>query len=166
MATRQYNIFHPSKLWKAKFFILCDVPFLVRLQGKFNWNWSVFRSERFNLPESKKGPHFGQSLPVELITGSPSPSPQGQKITQMQNLPYVGPKRQSPHPMVGKHLSKASLLIGSPCVAALMFLALTLFGNVYESYEASWELLNDPLLQLMVRCFLIWHMAILSPLPS
>ena len=28
-------IFHLSKLWKAKFFILCDVVFLVRLQGKF-----------------------------------------------------------------------------------------------------------------------------------
>ena len=27
-------IFHLSKLWKAKFFILCDVTFLVRLQGK------------------------------------------------------------------------------------------------------------------------------------
>ena len=28
-------IFDLSKLWKAKFFILCDVIFLVRLQGKF-----------------------------------------------------------------------------------------------------------------------------------
>ena len=28
-------IFHLSKLLKAKFFILCDVIFLVRLQGKF-----------------------------------------------------------------------------------------------------------------------------------
>ena len=28
-------IFHLSKRWKAKFFILCDVIFLVRLQGKF-----------------------------------------------------------------------------------------------------------------------------------
>ena len=28
-----------SKLWKAKFFILCGVMFLVRLQG--NWNWSL-----------------------------------------------------------------------------------------------------------------------------
>ena len=36
-------IFHLSKLWKAKFFILCDVIFLVRLQGKFendhSWEW-------------------------------------------------------------------------------------------------------------------------------
>ena len=36
-------IFHPSKLWQAKFFILCDVIFLVRLQGKFyidhSWEW-------------------------------------------------------------------------------------------------------------------------------
>ena len=28
-------IFHLSKLWKAKFFILYDVIFLVRHQGKF-----------------------------------------------------------------------------------------------------------------------------------
>ena len=35
-------IFHHSKLWKAKFFILCDVIFLVRLQGKFeiDHSWS------------------------------------------------------------------------------------------------------------------------------
>ena len=36
-------IFHLSKLWKAKFSILCDVIFLVRLQGKFesdhSWEW-------------------------------------------------------------------------------------------------------------------------------
>ena len=35
--------FHLSKLWKANFFILCDVTFLVRLQGKFeadhSWEW-------------------------------------------------------------------------------------------------------------------------------
>ena len=30
-------IFHLSKLWKAKFFILCDVIFLVRLQEKFEF---------------------------------------------------------------------------------------------------------------------------------
>ena len=29
-------IFHLSKLWKAKFSLLCDVIFLVRLQGKFD----------------------------------------------------------------------------------------------------------------------------------
>ena len=29
-------VFHLSKLWKAKFFILCDVMFLVRLRGKFD----------------------------------------------------------------------------------------------------------------------------------
>ena len=29
-------IFHLSKLWKSKFFILCDLIFLVRLQGKFD----------------------------------------------------------------------------------------------------------------------------------
>ena len=36
-------IFRMSKLWKAMFFILCDVIFLVRLQGKFDidhfWEW-------------------------------------------------------------------------------------------------------------------------------
>ena len=36
-------IFYLSKLWKAKFFILCDLIFLVRLQGKFeidhSWEW-------------------------------------------------------------------------------------------------------------------------------
>ena len=35
--------FHLSKLWKAKFFTLCDVIFLVRLQDKFeidhSWEW-------------------------------------------------------------------------------------------------------------------------------
>ena len=30
-------IFRLSKLWKAKFFILCDVTFPVRLQGKFDF---------------------------------------------------------------------------------------------------------------------------------
>ena len=36
-------IFHLSKLWKARFSILCDVILLVRHQGKFNidhsWEW-------------------------------------------------------------------------------------------------------------------------------
>ena len=36
-------IFHLSERWKAKFFILCDVIFLVRLQEKFeidhSWEW-------------------------------------------------------------------------------------------------------------------------------
>ena len=36
-------IFHLSRLWKDKFFILCDVIFLVRLQEKFDidhfWEW-------------------------------------------------------------------------------------------------------------------------------
>ena len=32
-------IFHLSKLWKAEFSLLCDVMFLLRLQGEF-WNWS------------------------------------------------------------------------------------------------------------------------------
>ena len=36
-------IFHLSKLWKAKFFVLCDIVFVVRLWGKFeidhSWEW-------------------------------------------------------------------------------------------------------------------------------
>ena len=39
-------IFHLSKLWKAKFFILCGVIFVVRLQGKFDidhpWEWKGY----------------------------------------------------------------------------------------------------------------------------
>ena len=34
--SRSIIIFHLSKLWKAKFFILCDVIFLVKLRGKFD----------------------------------------------------------------------------------------------------------------------------------
>ena len=34
-------LFHLSKLWKDKFFILCDVIFLVRLQGKFEVDRSL-----------------------------------------------------------------------------------------------------------------------------
>ena len=38
-------ILHLSKLWKAKFSILCDAIFLVRLQRKFeidySWEWRV-----------------------------------------------------------------------------------------------------------------------------
>ena len=37
--------FHLSKLWKAKFFILCDVLFLVRLQEKFEIDHSTLESE-------------------------------------------------------------------------------------------------------------------------
>ena len=37
-----------SKLWKAKFFTLCDVIFLVRVQGKFDidhsWRWKGSRN--------------------------------------------------------------------------------------------------------------------------
>ena len=39
-------IFHLSKLWKAKSFILCDVIFLERLQGKFgiDHSWELLKS--------------------------------------------------------------------------------------------------------------------------
>ena len=39
-------VFHLRKLWKTKFSILCDVTFLVRLQGKFeidhSWEWKDY----------------------------------------------------------------------------------------------------------------------------
>ena len=42
-------IFHLSKLWKAKFFILCDVVvFLVRMQEKF-WSWPLFGVKGLNV---------------------------------------------------------------------------------------------------------------------
>ena len=34
-------VFHLSKLWKANFFILCDAIFLVRLQGKFEIDFTL-----------------------------------------------------------------------------------------------------------------------------
>ena len=44
------NIFHLGKLWKTKFFILCDVTFLVKLQEKFeidhSWEWMFGRLHR------------------------------------------------------------------------------------------------------------------------
>ena len=42
-------IFYLSKLWKAKFFILCDVIFLVRLLGKFDIDYGTYweRTGRF-----------------------------------------------------------------------------------------------------------------------
>ena len=43
--------FYLSKLWKTKFFILCDVIFLVRLQGKFeidhSWEWLLQQYSHF-----------------------------------------------------------------------------------------------------------------------
>ena len=45
-------IFHLSKLWKAKFFSLCDVIFLVRLQGKLKLIWPTLEWE--GLPESEQ----------------------------------------------------------------------------------------------------------------
>ena len=35
----QYSSFNLSKLWKAKFFILCDVILLMRLQEKLDHSW-------------------------------------------------------------------------------------------------------------------------------
>ena len=40
-------LFHLGKLWKTKFSTLCDVTFLVRLQGKFeidhSWEWKEWK---------------------------------------------------------------------------------------------------------------------------
>ena len=49
--------FHLSKLWKAKFFILCDVIFLVRLQGKFDidHSWGRERVKVRRITKDKKG---------------------------------------------------------------------------------------------------------------
>ena len=44
-------IFHLSKQWKAKFFILCDVIFLLELQGEFDVD--IFRSEWVNYAGSR-----------------------------------------------------------------------------------------------------------------
>ena len=47
---RSTIIFHQSNLWKARFFILCDVILLARLQGKFDidhsWEWKGYISTR------------------------------------------------------------------------------------------------------------------------
>ena len=43
-------IFHPIKLWKAKFFTLCDGLLLVRLQGKFVFNPFTPKFKKYNLP--------------------------------------------------------------------------------------------------------------------
>ena len=54
-------ILHESKPWKVKFFILCDVIFLLRLQGKFeidhSWEWQGW-SQLVQWPiNSKYGPY-------------------------------------------------------------------------------------------------------------
>ena len=51
-------IFHLSKLWKDKFFILCDVIFLVKLQGKFeiDHSWELKGSLK-NSPRVKLSLH-------------------------------------------------------------------------------------------------------------
>ena len=45
--------FHLSKLWKAKFFTLCDVILLVQLQGKLDldhsWEWKGYARISFPL---------------------------------------------------------------------------------------------------------------------
>ena len=51
MRTGSIIIFQMSKLWEAKFSILCDVIFPVKLQGKFeidhsSWEWKRWRKFR------------------------------------------------------------------------------------------------------------------------
>ena len=51
-------IFHLSKLWKAKFFILCDVIFLVRLQERLQeFTLITLGSERVNISLKAKCPY-------------------------------------------------------------------------------------------------------------
>ena len=57
--------FHLSKLWKVKFSILCDVIFLVGLEGKFDFDHSqewkgylvimVSKTATMNLMDNKMG---------------------------------------------------------------------------------------------------------------
>ena len=62
--------FHLSKLWNIKFSILCDVIFLVRLQGKFDIDHS--QEERVNpkvLPQTKKTesiPYFRLKWKIQI----------------------------------------------------------------------------------------------------
>ena len=67
-------IFHPSKWWKAKFVVLCDVIFLVRLQEKFEIYLITLWSKR-----SSNDPNVLCSLGVS-ITGKWSGS-------SMNNVP-------------------------------------------------------------------------------
>ena len=46
MGIGSVTIFHLSKLWKAKFFILCDVTSLVRAAGEI-WYWSLLGVKGF-----------------------------------------------------------------------------------------------------------------------
>ena len=41
-------IFHLSKLWKAKVFILCDVIFISGEAAGEIWNWSLLGAEGLN----------------------------------------------------------------------------------------------------------------------
>ena len=61
-------IFHLSKVWKAKFFILCDVIFLVRLQGKFDIDHCLFS-------EGRVAPRAGTWLAPVPGPSPPLPSP-------------------------------------------------------------------------------------------
>ena len=70
-------IFHLSTLWKAKFPILCDVIFLLRLQGKFEWSllglkgltppMSSFSSSSFPLPPPTTPPEFSVVTTVIIV---------------------------------------------------------------------------------------------------
>ena len=86
-------IFHLNRLWKAKFFTLCDVVFLVRLQGEIqilitlgcervdyqewsisNLSWSLTRSNtshstiQYKAYSDERRLYYQFSLPHRLIT--------------------------------------------------------------------------------------------------
>ena len=54
-------IFHLSKLWKAKFSLLCDVIFLVRLQGNFDIDHSHLGVQGLNHSYPFAAEHVGPS---------------------------------------------------------------------------------------------------------
>ena len=76
-------IFRLNKQWKAKFFILCDVILLVRLQGKFeidqSWEWRVKRRAREEgtvtclAHSSAKGDASGKSNQDNKVSGQTWP---------------------------------------------------------------------------------------------
>ena len=86
-------VFHPSKLWKSKFFILCDTIFLVRWQGKFeidhSWEWKG----QANAPDASR-PWGCSWWPGPCVRSAASP---GTSFPRRSALPTAsGPAGWSP----------------------------------------------------------------------
>ena len=101
-------IFHLSKLWKANFFILCGVIFLVRLQRKFgidhSWEWkgsvkwqSTEGCSRIYCKKSNLLVGCASLLPVVIIiiTVAFSTFP-CQKHRRPKNLPLISEQTRGP----------------------------------------------------------------------